>query len=212
MKTIRKIITITIVLLTIQITKAQINAVTETGDEVILFDDGTWKYVNVHVSEEKEIPVSEKKYFKSDKSTFLVKSKALNMGIWINPKTWKFVKGTDNDDFEFQFHKKGDDLFAILITEKISIPIKTLKNIAIENARKVAPDLKVIKEEFRNVNGIQVLMMQMSGTIQGIKLTYYGYYYSNSKGAIQLLGFTGKNLFDNYKDDIEEFLNGLVEY
>ncbi len=85
------------------------------------------------------------------------------------------------------------------------------KGIAIENAKDAAPDIKVINEEYRSVNGVQVLMMQMSGTIRGMRFTYYGYYYSNSNGTIQLLTYTGENLFPNYLNDIEEFLNGLVE-
>jgi len=178
---------------------------------VILYDDGTWKYLNESIIENVVIPINEKEFLKDKQSTFLVKSKNLNIGIWINPKSWSFTKGTENDAFEFQFQKKGGDLYAVLISEKMQIPIETLKDIAIENAKGVAPDIKVIKEEYRSVNGIQVLMMQMSGTIQGMRFTYYGYYYSNSNGTIQLLTYTGENLFPNYLNDIEEFLNGLVE-
>jgi hypothetical protein len=130
----------------------------------------------------------------------------------MNPKSWSFTKGTDNDAFEFQFQKKGGDLYAMLISEKIQIPIETLKGIAIENAKGAAPDIKLTKEEYRNINGIQVLMLQMSGTIQGMRFTYYGYYYSNSNGTIQLLAYTGENLFNDYQNDIELFLNGFVEY
>lgn len=194
-----------------QFLNAQINAITETGDEVILFDDGTWKYLNDSIIENVVIPINEKEFLKDKKSTFLVKSKKLNIGIWINPKSWSFTKGTENDAFEFQFQKKEDDLYAMLISEKVQIPIETLKGIAIENAKDAAPDIKVINEEYRSVNGVQVLMMQMSGTIRGMRFTYYGYYYSNSNGTIQLLTYTGENLFPNYLNDIEEFLNGLVE-
>lgn len=190
---------------------AQIKAVTETGDEVILHEDGTWKYINDSIIENSVIPVNDKEFLKGKKSTFLVKSKKLNVGIWINPQSWNFTKGTDKDAFEFQFQKKGDDLYAILVSEKMQIPIETLKGIAIENAKRAAPDIKVIKEEYRKVNGIQVLMMQMSGTMHGMRFTYYGYYYSNSNGTIQLLTYTGENLFNNYLNDIEEFLNGFVE-
>ena len=207
----KKTILTGLILFTVQLISAQINAVTETGDEVILYEEGTWKYLNDSIIENSVIPVNDKEFFKGKKSTFLVKSKKLNVGIWINPKSWSFTKGTDNDAFEFQFQKKGDDLYAMLISEKMQIPIETLKGIAIENAKSAAPDIKVIKEEYRNVNGIQVLMLQMSGTIQGMRFTYYGYYYSNSNGTIQLLTYTGENLFNNYLNDIEEFLNGLVE-
>jgi hypothetical protein len=54
-------------------------------------------------------------------------------------------------------------------------------------------------------------MLQMTGTIQGIKFTYFGYYYSNANGTIQFLTYTSDNLFSSYQKDIEEFLNGLVE-
>ena len=54
-------------------------------------------------------------------------------------------------------------------------------------------------------------MMHMTGTIQGVKFTYYGYYYSNSNGTIQFLSYTGNNLIKTYLNDIEILLNGLVE-
>jgi hypothetical protein len=190
---------------------AQTKAITETGDEVILNQDGTWKYVKETVVTNRTIQVNDKQFSKDKNSTFLVKSKTINIGIWLNPKEWNFSKNTVNESAEFQFQKKDEDLYGMLISEKMQIPVETLKDIALENAKKAAPDIKVIKEEYRNVNGIKVLMMQLSGTMQGIKFVYYGYYYSNSNGTIQLVTYTGENLLDEYLDDIELFINGLVE-
>ncbi|MFT6385124.1 MAG: hypothetical protein ACJAQR_001964 [Bacteroidia bacterium] len=207
----KKVILTGLIVMLVQLVNAQINAITETGDEAILYEDGSWEYLNDSIIENSEISINDKEFLKDKNSTFLVKSKKLNVGIWINPKSWSFTKGTDKDAFEFQFQKKGDDLYAMLISEKMQIPIETLKGIAIENAKSAAPDIRVIKEEYRNVNGIQVLMMQMTGTIQGVRFTYYGYYYSNSNGTIQLLTYTGESLFNDYLADIELFLNGFVE-
>ena len=207
----RKIILLSLILTSSVFLNAQINAVTETGDEVILYQDGTWKYLNNISAERKQIPVNPKKYLKDEKSTFLVKSKKLNIGIWINPKIWSFKKSTDKDASEFEFEKKGDDLYGMLISEKVEIPIENLIDIAIENAKSVSPDVKVVKREYRNVNGVQVLLMQLVGTIQGVKFTYYGYYYSNSNGTIQLIAYTSENLFNEYLDEIELFLNGFVK-
>ena len=200
-----------LIFIAVQLVNAQIYAITSTGDEVILHENGTWGYLNDSTSQDGIIPINDREFLKDKKSTFLVKSKKLNVGIWINPKSWGFRKGTENDAFEFQFQKKSGDLYAMLISEKMQIPIENLKRIAIENAKRAAPDINVIKEEYRNVNGIKVLMMQMSGTIQSMKFIYYGYYYSNPRGTIQLLAYTGESLFPEYQDDIEEFLNGLVE-
>mgnify|MGYP001202678524 CR=1 FL=1 len=207
----KKIIFTALILLSMQLANAQINAITDSGDEVVLYDDGTWEYLNDSMVTASEIPENSKEFITDKKSTFLVKSKKLNIGIWINPKTWSFSKGTDKDAYEFQFQKKGDDLYAMLIAEKTQIPVETLKEIAISNAKDAAPDIKVIKEEYRNVNGKRVFMMQMAGTIQGIRFTYFGYYYSNSNGTIQLLAYTGESLFNEYETEIELFLNGLIE-
>ena len=191
--------------------KAQMNAVTESGEEVLLYDNGTWKYVNEKDDVETEIKLNDKPFTKDKNSTFVVKSKKANIGVWINPKDWSFTKSASNEDAEFQFQKKGEDLYGMLVAEKLEIPIEALKNIAIQNAKSVATDIKVVSEEYRNVNGIKVLMMQMAGTIQGMKIVYCGYYYSNDTGTIQLLTYTGENLLKSYHNDIETFLNGLVK-
>ena len=190
---------------------AQINAITSTGEEVVLYDDGTWKYLNDSLDKIEEIPVNSALFFKSEEATFLVRSKRTNVGIWINPKHWSFKKGEEGEPAEFQFQRKGDDLYGMLIAEKISIPIESLKGIAINNARSVAPDIRVIREEYRTVNGLELLMMQMAGTIQGTKFIYHGYYYSSPSGTVQLLTYTGENLFQQYEERIEDFLNGFVE-
>jgi len=207
----KKVFIVGLIVLFATITKAQINAITETGDEVVLYNDGTWKYLNDSTFEASEIPINDKQFVKGKNSTFLIKSTKLNIGIWMDPKSWSFTKGTLEDASEFEFEKKGEDLYAMLISEKIQIPIETLKIVALQNAKRVSSDIELVQEEYRNVNGIQVLMMQMKGTLQGMKFSYFGYYYSNSNGTIQLLAYTSENLFDNYKQDIELFLNGLTE-
>jgi hypothetical protein len=190
---------------------SQIRGITETGDEVLLFQDGTWTYVNDSSATIEEIKLNETIFEKSSSLTFLVKSTKLNIGIWIDPKVWGFSKNSDVEAAEFQFQKKGEDLYGMLISEKIQIEIESLKEIALINARSAAPDVKVIHEEYRMVNGTKVLMMQMAGTIQGIKFIYYGYYYSNANGTIQFLTYTSNDLLPAYLSDIELFLNGLVE-
>ncbi len=52
----------------VNLIQAQQRAVTETGEEVILFEDGTWKYQNEDQIYEKETPTNPNK-FKKDKLT-----------------------------------------------------------------------------------------------------------------------------------------------
>ncbi|MGC4038946.1 MAG: hypothetical protein QM764_23510 [Chitinophagaceae bacterium] len=189
---------------------AQKKAVTENGEEVILYDNGTWKPANDSATEHKAIPVNPTSFKKPVSSSFLLKSTKVNVGIWLDAKKWSFQKSTNNDAAEYELQLKGKDLYGMLISEKIEVPIETLKTIALNNARQVAPDVEVVKEEYRTVNNKKVLMLQMNGTTQGIKFSYYGYYYSSSKGTIQFLTYTAQNLLSSYKSDMEDLLNGFV--
>lgn len=188
---------------------AQKKAITDTGEEVILYPDGTWKYVN-GLDSTRVIGANNTLFTKPSTNTFLLKSKKFNIGFWINPKKWKVQTEKNNDDAEYELHEETNDLFAMMITEKSEIPILTLKDIAIKNARKVAPDISIEKEEFRIVNGQKVLLVQMKGTYNGIRFIYYGYYYSNKNGSVQFITYSTNNLLvDNIKD-CDDLLNGFV--
>lgn len=192
-------------------TQAQQMAVTERGEQVVLHIDGTWEYLPGEEFMETEIPTNPKKFEKDEASSFLIKSSNFNIGFWVNPKTWSFIKSTDlQSAAEYEFELKGEDLYGLAITEKIEIPLTTLKQLAIENARSIAPDMKVVKEEYRNVNGLEVLLLLMHGNMQGIKFAYYGYYYSNENGTVQFITFTSQNLMDKLMEESESLLNGLV--
>lgn len=207
----KKLTLVWICLLTVSLTQAQQKAVTETGEEVILYDDGTWQYQNEDLMLEKEISTNPNKFVKDEKSTFLLKSKNLNVSFYLNPKTWSFKKPVDNPDAEYELQLKGEDLYGLIISEKVEIPYEALRSIAVENAKSIAPDLRIVKEEYRTVNGLKILLIQMNGTMQGIKISYYGYYYSNPKGTVQFLTYTSQNLLDSYMPEIENLLNGIVQ-
>lgn len=193
------------------IVSAQQKAVTENGDEVLLYQDGSWKYVNENLIEDAEIQMNLNEFEKSEKSSFLLRSNVLNVGFWLNPKEWSFKKAQDNEGAEYELQLKDGDLYGMIISEQVEIPLESLRTIAVDNAKTAAPDTKIVKEEYRTVNGKKVLMMQMDGTMQGIKFSYLGYYYSNSNGTVQFITYTSQNLLKRYRSKCENLLNGFVE-
>ena len=207
----KRITLLLICLSLVRVLSAQQKAVTETGEEVILFEDGKWKYQSEDDIGRTEIPINSRAFKKDDNSTFLLKSNKLNVGFWLNPKLWSFKKATDNPDAEYELQLKGGDLYGMIISEKVEIPLETLKSIALTTGRSIAPDLKIVKEEYRLVNGIKILLLQMNGTTQGIKFSYYGYYFSNTNGTVQFVTYTSQNLIDGYRKECEVLLNGIVE-
>ncbi len=189
----------------------QKSAVTDNGEEVLLFDDGTWKYKDKEDSLNSEVLLNPKTFIKNESSNFLLKSDKINLGFWLNSKKWTFKKAESNADAEYELQLKNEDLYAMIITEKLEIPLLTLKSLAYTNAKSVAPDLKIVKEEYRMVNGIKVLHLQMNGTAQGVKFAYFGYYFSNSNGTVQFITYTSQNLLNSYVKNCEELLNGMVD-
>ena len=113
---------------------AQINAVTENGDEVLLYKDNTWKYSNESLNETVEILRNDKPFTKEKKSSFLVKSSKTNIGVWINPKDWGFSKSKTDSPSEFNFNHKQLDVYGMLIAEKTEVTVEALTDIAYENA------------------------------------------------------------------------------
>lgn len=193
------------------IAQAQKFAVTDEGKKVILYDDGTWKYENDSLAPLSNIPLNKLSFNKSKKSDFLLKSTKSGFGFYLNTQKWSFKKATNNEDAEYELTLKDGDLYAMIITEKIEIPLESLRKVALENGKAAAPDIQVVKEEFRMVNGLKMLFMQMNGTIEGMKFSYYGYYYSSASGTVQFITYTSQNLINDYHPVCDELLNGLVE-
>ena len=201
---------VTIILLLAATSYASQKAITDTGEEVILNSDGTWEYSDNAQKAIGTIKTNKKKFERPRDSSFQLKSIKNNSAYWINTNKWSFGKAKNNPQAEYQFQLKGKDLYAMAIAEGVEIPIETLADIALSNARSAAPDAKIVRQEYRVVNGKKVIYMEMNGTIQGIKFTYLGYYYSDASGSTQLIAYTATSVVDKYKSEINDFLNGLV--
>jgi hypothetical protein len=190
---------------------AQQKAITQTGEEVVLYNNGTWIYTHRDSLKTEEIPTSAGVFNKSINASFLLKSKRINIGCWIDPEKWKFQQAPVHDPAEYELDHVNGNMYALMLTENLDIPVVSLGNIAIQNARDVAPDLTIIGKEYRMVNGKKVLMIRMVGTIQDIRFSYYGYYYAANGGATQFLVYSSEAFMEENLSEVEELLNGLVE-
>ena len=185
-------------------------ALTEEGDVVILNEDGTWLYEDGKPSNEIEIPTNPSVFLNNSKSNFALKSTKTKAVFAINPKKWTFKKNSaDHDAAEYTFKLKNSDLYGMAISEQLEIKVEELVKIAFDNAKTAAPDAKIVKKEYRMVNGKKVIYMEIVGTIQSITFKYLGYYYSDSSGSTQYLTYTGLALENKYKEEINNFLNGF---
>jgi hypothetical protein len=182
-----------------------IRATTEDGRTVILKPDGTWQYIEyVKVAKADESHI----FTKPKASADVFKTKGERFEVWYSSKKWKQKPSEDPSKTTFE-HSDGD-VYALVVAERIATNVKALRQIALDNAKLVAPDIKIVFEENRFVNGKDILCLKLDGTIQGMSIRYYGYYYAGKAGMIQVVTFTAQNLFPEYESQLTDLLNGLV--
>ncbi len=184
-------------------------AITDKGEEITLYDNGTWEYSGRLKNKESTIIVSTDDFEKPDEATFLLKSVKNKSTFWLNTRKWAYKKAIKESDAEFEFQLKGENLYGLVIAEEIQIPLDSFIDIAFKNALSIAPNTQILRIEYRTVNGKKVIYIEMAGTIEGKETTYFGYYYSDTYGSTQYLAYTATELVSKYKREIDDFLNGL---
>lgn len=206
----KKTFAFALLLATLPVLAAQ-NAVTENGAVVILNEDGTWKYADDSRRGGYEIPENKTSFRKDASQSFQIKSTRNNAAVWVDPKQWVFRReeGAVNAA-EYRFKARDSDLYGMLITEQIEISLDNLPDLAYENARSFAPDVRVVSKEYRTVNGVRLVHLRMEGTAKGAKFIYLGYYYADKNGSTQLVAYTSANLVDKFQQQIDTFLNGFA--
>lgn len=188
-----------------------IHATTREGMAVLLHPDGRWEFADQQQAHE-SVAAEAGTHSRPDSSTKLVKGKRGSFGIWLDAKKWRVKRDPANADAMFELTHANGDGYALVIAERIAMPLETLRKVAIDNANAAAEDVEVVHEEKRTVNGTEILLMQINGTIQSIPFTYYSYYYTGKGGSIQFITYTGSDLFAEYKADFEDLLNGFEVY
>jgi hypothetical protein len=173
---------------------------TQDGRSIVLKPDGTWELAKA--ASNSTVP-SGVPSTANDKLVFGRNGSELNF----NNAKWR--KQSETPSRSVMVHKDGDG-YAAIISERISIPLPLLKQVALENAKAAAPDAVLVSEEMRVVNGVNIMQLQMTGTLKGLPFVYLGYYHSGSKGSTQVITYTINNLFAEFKPDFLELLNGLV--
>jgi hypothetical protein len=187
-----------------------LRARTQDGRTVILHADGTWKFYDDGTAQDPGAPDDSKVKAPSRATKKVSDPKGL-VDLWYAPDKWTAYPRPEklSPDASFALIHKTKDAYALGIIERISMPLKTLKRIAVDNARNVAPDAEVVLEEEREINGNDAAIMGITGTIDGIPFRYHNFYWTGEKGSVQVITYTSQNLFEEYIDDLNDLLNGI---
>ena len=188
-------------------------AVTERGDSVVLYSNGTWDYYENYLIGyvEEEIRMNPEAFVKPELARKKIRGLNQAYELWYNDLKWKRIPvGELSPDADIALQYLEGDLYAMVIYEEVEIVVENLIEIAVDNAIGVAPDIRAVDKDYRVVNGNTLIWMRMDGTTQGMKMSYYSYYFSNEAGTCQFHVFSGQKLIDKYIDDVKDLLNGFV--
>jgi hypothetical protein len=183
----------------------EIGATTDDGRRVVLRPDGTWVPLTKPV--EAVAPAATGRYSKPAGATRKVAAPVGDFVLWVDPARWSESK---REPGRIVFQHRNGQAYAMFIADPLSVPTDAMKNTVLVNARKADPDIHIVSEEKRNVNGRDVLCLQLQGKVQGLPFQYYGYYYGGSSGNVQLVTYTLQSAFAANEQDFADLLNGLV--
>ena len=185
---------------------AQITAVTEEGKAVILFGNGTWRYLNDSLW----ISNTGVQYFSTPQnSTHLLTGNDPAYEIRYNAEKWKLLPDTLYKNADFSLENNDGEVIAMVITEKMQVPLQKIKEAALDNFKKTGTEFKITEEQKLNVNGTEGLLLKIDALVDGMPFSYLNGYFSTHQGTYQLITFTAYNLFDQYRNDMMDLICGF---
>lgn len=203
---IKKFFTVILFFVLITRANAQVTAVTEDGKAVVLFGNGTWRYINDSVKiSNKEL--TELQIPKNAKAN--IKGKETMYTLWYNPAKWKVSIDSTDKKAEYTLEYYNGDIMAFVITDRIQLSPEKIKEIALLHLKQAAKECKIIEEQHIKVNHTQGLLLKIDALIDDTPFAYLNGYFSTRQGTFQIITYTGYNLFDRYRGAMTELISGF---
>ena len=201
--------------------QAQTLAITEYGDSIYVFNDGTWSFSPTEPMMIEELGFLEKELtFKKNDAKFSVpdsSTEVLESGLgfftWAyNREEWMRMRPEElNPLAEFAFKHKEKDIYAMAISEEVSMDVETIVKVALDGMEtNTGSEVDIRRLEFREVNGKEMAMGRFLLDFGGMNLVFENYYLTCEEGTVQVLTWTAANIFPKYENLMQDMLNGLV--
>lgn len=217
-----KLLISTVVFLICFIVNSQTKAITEDGDTIYVYDNGTWSFEKLeqmpeanelaYLTAELKIDTLSNDFVYSKNANKQVSNSHNQFIIKYDDNQWKRVPpATLNDDAEFAFQSKDSDIWCVVISEETPIEPDKLYRIALKTIeRKAKTKAEIVKTELRKVNGNNVIRGVSRANFSGITFIFDSYYFSNDKGSVQFTTWTSEKVWERTEDKIINLLNGFI--
>ncbi len=185
---------------------------TKDGREVILKDNKTWDY-RQKSAETRPVEVAPQapvlSYNRDRAAISELRDEKMNFSIWYDPNRVRQTFSKQNPDVKYSFSLKENYGFAMVIPEPIKMAPEMVTKVAIEAARKVDPEAKLSKIEYRIINKRKILHLTYDAKVYGNAFVYNSYIFTGENLTIQFITYTTKNKIAESEKDLFDLMNGL---
>lgn len=152
---------------------------TVEGREVILFQNGTWRYVR------EERPVAEACVDKTR-----IESDKLPLTYCLSESEW--VRDSATGPFEAVYVHRQAEVYLGVIAERITFTEEALREAIIFNAQQAAGlnPVKVLKEESLTIAGTDWNFLNVEAIMSGVEFQYWNYSRAAPRAAVQFVFWT----------------------
>lgn len=185
---------------------------TKDGREAILKDDKTWDYKakSAEAKPAEASPSAPVREYQKDRAAISeLRDDKLNFSIWYDPSRVRQTFSKQNPDVKYSFTLKENYGFAMVIPEPIKMAPEIVTKVAIEAARKVDPEAKLTKIEYRIINRKKILHLTYDAMVYGNPFVYNSYIFTGENLTIQFITYTTKNKLAESEKDLFDLMNGL---
>lgn len=178
------------------------DANTPDGKSVTLYEDGTWRPKTLELG-----------HSILRKSTFATKKHSSRLRFyefWSDRKIWSAQSPQENEHFEFLFQHKGGEAWCGIIPERMQLTQDGLVKAALQNFQAADKSGKFVQRSMAFVNALKGDVVEFSGTLDGVYISYYSFLWSGAPGTAQLSCWTSTNLIDEYRPIFNDFFGGFM--
>jgi hypothetical protein len=131
-----------------------------------------------------------------------------NISLKYNPDLWR--QAAPQNDGEFALLHSSGDVHALVIAERIAVPLDSVEDVALANAQAVDPNAKIVFRDKRRVNGTVLHFLKIEANVDTVPMVYWGYFYAGENGTVQVVTYAAKTRLPGYEREFMDFLNGFV--
>jgi hypothetical protein len=131
--------------------------------------------------------------------------------LWFDVSRWvPQPPSPDAPNTQAVFSFREAQAMAMLVLEPSEVPLPQLVEATVNNLKGMANNVRLVAQEYRDVNDRFLLCVRIDGSLGNENFTYYNYYYPGKGYTLQFTLYAPRPVFLRFQESIRGLMNGLV--